>query len=90
MKEHHEKLKHLMKTSRASHFYEQSYYNHYFNKALAIDTDYFQNKVVIFPISGTYYPHPTFVHFAGIGNYPMKTEEMGKYLKVLSQKKHLK
>jgi lipopolysaccharide biosynthesis glycosyltransferase len=88
MKEHHTQLRKLMKNSRLIHFYEQGFYNHYFNKALASDTDYLQNKVVIFPISGTYYPHPTFVHFAGIGQYEMKTREMTKYLKVLSQKKH--
>lgn len=90
MKKHHENLRRLMKTSRASHFYEQSYYNHYFNKALSIDTDYFQDKVVIFPISETYYMHPTFIHFAGIGQYEMKQKEMAQYMKILASRKHLK
>jgi lipopolysaccharide biosynthesis glycosyltransferase len=87
MRMHHENLKNLIKTVN-SPFYEQSLYNYYFNKAFAIDTNFFQNKVVIFPVSGAYYMHPTFVHFAGIGNYPMKTIEMTKYSKILSQKKH--
>lgn len=89
MEEHFRNLKKLIATSKVKNsFYDQSYFNHYFNKNLSIDTDYLQNKIVIFPISNTYYPYPTFLHFAGIGNYAMKTEEMSKYLKLLTQKKH--
>jgi len=89
MRKHFENLKHLVNTEK-SPFYEQSFFNHYFNKAQAIDTDFFQNKVVIFPIGDAYYAHPTFIHFAGIGQYEIKTEQMGKYLQILSKNKHAK
>jgi lipopolysaccharide biosynthesis glycosyltransferase len=87
MRIHHENLKKFIKTTE-SPFYEQSLYNYYFNKAFAIDTDFFQNKVVIFPVSGAYYMHPTFVHFAGIGDYLNKTIQMTNYLKILLKNKH--
>lgn len=89
MHKHFDNLKILVNTEK-SPFYEQSFFNHYFNKSNAIDTNYFQNKVVIFPIIDAYYAHPTFIHFAGIGEYEMKNEQMGKYLEILAKNKHSK
>lgn len=88
MRTHFENLNKMMKTSKLPHFYEQSFFNHYFNLKNASDTKLLTDKVVIFPIANTYYSHPIFVHFAGIGMYEYKIAAMTEYLKLLKKNKH--
>lgn len=80
----------MMRTHRGKHFFEQSFFNHYFNKKLASDVSFLSSKITIFPIDKTYYPHPTFMHFAGIGQYENKKKLMKAYLQILVRMNHRK
>lgn len=90
MRRHHTRLRQLWAQTPASvrRLNEQSFYNHYFNSALASDTAFLTPRVVLFPHADTYYSQATFVHFTGLGEHARKRRQMARYLGILARQQH--